>query len=60
MFRILWFFFFLVSDSTVRAHYFKYFHPKEAMVGGGIVCASMCRTILDQSMSFLFPIFIGF
>lgn len=40
-----------MSDSTVRAHYYKYFHPKEALVGGGIVCSAMCRTILDQNIT---------
>lgn len=38
-------------DSTVRAHYYKYFHPKESMVGGGVVCAAMCRALLDQNIT---------
>lgn len=38
-------------DVVVRAHYFKYFHPKECMVGGGIVCAAMCKTLLEQHIT---------
>lgn len=39
------------SDSVVRTQYYKYFHPKESMVGGGIACASMCKTLLEQNIS---------
>lgn len=38
------------TDSTVRPHYYKHFHPKECIIGGGIVCNPMYRAILDQNM----------
>lgn len=36
------------ADSCVRTQYYKYFHPKECMIGGGIVCEPMWRHLLDQ------------
>lgn len=40
---------YLISDATVRAHYYKYFHPKECMIGGGIVCNAMSKAIIEQN-----------
>lgn len=45
------FLFITAIDATVRANYYKYFHPKECMIGGGIVCASMCKAILEHSVT---------
>lgn len=36
------------GDSVVRTQYYKYFHPKECMIGGGIVCEPMWRHMLRQ------------
>lgn len=43
--------FFICADSVVRTQYYKYFHPKESMIGGGVACASMCKTLLEQNIS---------
>jgi intraflagellar transport protein 52 len=34
------------SDSVVRQHYYKYFHPKEAILNGSIVCENMNNELL--------------
>lgn len=34
------------SDSVVRQHYYKYFHPKEAVLNGCIVCENMNNELL--------------
>ncbi|XP_017069634.1 intraflagellar transport protein 52 homolog [Drosophila eugracilis] len=34
------------GDNVVRPHYYKNFHPKECIVGGGVVCESMWRHLL--------------
>lgn len=47
----VFFFLFLYPDSTVRTQYYKYFHPKECMIGGGVVCESMWQTLLEQNIS---------
>lgn len=33
------------SDSVVRPHYYKYFHPKEVLINGGIVCDNMVKAL---------------
>ncbi|KAL9924417.1 intraflagellar transport 52 [Glossina fuscipes fuscipes] len=38
------------SDSVVRPHYYKDFHPKECFIGGGIVCESLWRDLLEQNI----------
>lgn len=35
-------------DAVVRTQYYKYFHPKECMIGGGVVCDTMWRHLLAQ------------
>lgn len=37
-------------DSTIRPHYYKHFHPKECIIGGGIVCNPMCKTVLEHNV----------
>lgn len=39
---------FVAADSVVRTQYYKYFHPKECMIGGGVVCEAMWRALLQQ------------
>lgn len=34
------------SDSVVRQHYYKYFHPKEVVLNGCIVCENMNNELL--------------
>lgn len=34
------------SDSVVRQHYYKYFHPKEAILNGCVVCENMNNELL--------------
>ncbi|KAG5683607.1 hypothetical protein PVAND_012880 [Polypedilum vanderplanki] len=34
------------SDAVVRQHYYKYFHPKEAVLNGCIVCENMNNELL--------------
>ncbi|XP_034099419.2 intraflagellar transport protein 52 homolog [Drosophila albomicans] len=34
------------NDNVVRPHYYKNFHPKECIVGGGVVCEAMWRHLL--------------
>jgi intraflagellar transport protein 52 len=34
------------SDSVVRQHYYKYFHPKETILNGCIVCENMNNELL--------------
>lgn len=34
------------SDSVVRQHYYKYFHPKEAILNGCVVCENMSNELL--------------
>ncbi|KAI8038080.1 hypothetical protein M5D96_009121 [Drosophila gunungcola] len=34
------------GDNVVRPHYYRNFHPKECIVGGGVVCESMWRHLL--------------
>lgn len=43
------------ADSVVRTQYYKYFHPKECMIGGGIVCEPMWRHLLQQPGSSRIP-----
>lgn len=38
------------GDNVVRPHYYKNFHPKECIVGGGIVCESMWRNLLKRDI----------
>lgn len=38
------------SDNVVRPHYYKNFHPKECIVGGGVVCESMWRQLLKRDI----------
>lgn len=39
---------YLFPDSVVRTQYYKYFHPKECMIGGGVVCETMWRHLIAQ------------
>lgn len=39
------------SDSVIRPHYYKYFHPKEVVISGGIAPDKMCKTLLEQNKS---------
>ncbi|XP_058449784.1 intraflagellar transport protein 52 homolog [Malaya genurostris] len=41
------------SDSVVRPQYYKYFHPKEALISGGIASDTMNNNMLDYSKSIL-------
>lgn len=41
---------------VVRPHYYKYFHPKEVVVGGGIACESMLQILLDQNKNVITPV----
>lgn len=34
------------SDSVVRCHYYKYYHPKECFVGNGVLNRGRCRYIV--------------
>lgn len=34
------------ADSVVRQHYYKYFHPKEAVLNGCVVCENMNNELL--------------
>ncbi|XP_030381142.1 intraflagellar transport protein 52 homolog [Scaptodrosophila lebanonensis] len=38
------------SDNVIRPHYYKNFHPKECIVGGGVVCESMWRHLIKQDI----------
>lgn len=38
----------IFPDAVVRTQYYKYFHPKECMIGGGVVCETMWRHLLAQ------------
>ncbi|XP_055847580.1 intraflagellar transport protein 52 homolog [Episyrphus balteatus] len=38
------------SDTVVRPHYYKNFHPKECIIGGGVVCESMWRHLVKQDI----------
>lgn len=38
------------GDNVVRPHYYKNFHPKECIVGGGVVCESMWRHLLKRDI----------
>lgn len=44
------------NDVVVRPHYYKYFHPKEVVVGGGIACESMLQILLDQNKNVITPV----
>lgn len=44
------------NDVVVRPHYYKYFHPKEVVVGGGIACESMLQILLDQNKNAITPV----
>lgn len=39
------------SDSVIRPFYYKYFHPKEVVISGGIAPDKMCKTLLEQNKS---------
>ncbi|XP_055372223.1 intraflagellar transport protein 52 homolog [Condylostylus longicornis] len=41
---------FINNDTVLRPHYFKNFHPKECIIGGGIVCESMWRYLLNEKI----------
>lgn len=34
----------------MRPHYYKNFHPKECIIGGGVVCESMWRNLIKQDI----------
>ncbi|XP_037959815.1 intraflagellar transport protein 52 homolog [Teleopsis dalmanni] len=36
------------SDTVLRPHYYKNTHPKECVIGGGVVCDSMWRYLIKQ------------
>lgn len=35
------------ADSVVRPHYYKYFHPKEVLLNGSIVCDHMSKELIN-------------
>ncbi|XP_053676208.1 intraflagellar transport protein 52 homolog [Anopheles nili] len=41
------------NDVVVRPQYYKYFHPKEALISGGVSCDSMNNLLLEASKSIL-------
>ncbi|KFB39182.1 intraflagellar transport 52, putative [Anopheles sinensis] len=41
------------NDVVVRPQYYKYFHPKEALISGGVSCESINNLLLDSSKSIL-------
>uniref|UniRef100_A0A182JWG9 Uncharacterized protein n=1 Tax=Anopheles christyi TaxID=43041 RepID=A0A182JWG9_9DIPT len=41
------------NDVVVRPQYYKYFHPKEALISGGVSCDSMNNLLLETSKSIL-------
>ncbi|EAT45586.1 AAEL003132-PA [Aedes aegypti] len=41
------------SDAVVRPQYYKYFHPKEALISGGIASDTMNNSLLEFSKSIL-------
>uniref|UniRef100_A0A8W7JBN4 Intraflagellar transport 52 n=1 Tax=Anopheles albimanus TaxID=7167 RepID=A0A8W7JBN4_ANOAL len=41
------------NDVVVRPQYYKYFHPKEALISGGVGCDSMNNLLLEASKSIL-------
>lgn len=43
------------ADCVVRTQYYKYLHPKECMIGGGIVCTPIWRELLAQTHSTRVP-----
>lgn len=58
------------ADSVIRPTYYKSFHPKIALVNGGVVCENMVKALLEanrksgntsnllddkQSLEFLYP-----
>lgn len=43
----------LSADVVVRPQYYKYFHPKEALISGGVSCDTMNNLLLEGSKSIL-------
>ncbi|XP_041775642.1 intraflagellar transport protein 52 homolog isoform X1 [Anopheles merus] len=41
------------NDVVVRPQYYKYFHPKEALISGGVSCDTMNNLLLEGSKSIL-------
>ncbi|XP_053696401.1 intraflagellar transport protein 52 homolog [Sabethes cyaneus] len=41
------------NDSVVRPQYYKYFHPKEALISGGIASDTLNNNLLEYSKSIL-------
>lgn len=42
-----------VVDAVVRPQYYKYFHPKEALISGGIASDSLNNNLMEFSKSIL-------
>lgn len=38
-----------MTDSVVRPHYYKYFHPKEALISGGVAPDSIIKNLLNNN-----------
>lgn len=36
-------------DSVVRPHYYKYFHPKEALISGGVVPNKVTKSLISSN-----------
>lgn len=36
------------NDAVVRPHYYKYFHPKEAIINGGVSSDKMAKILLEK------------
>lgn len=47
------------ADCVVRTQYYKYLHPKECMIGGGIVCTPIWRELLAQPHATRIPFAFG-
>lgn len=37
------------NDSVVRPHYYKYFHPKEALISGGVAIDTLVQDLVSNN-----------
>lgn len=37
------------NDAVVRPHFYKYFHPKEALISGGVVLDFMVQDLISNN-----------
>lgn len=41
------------NDAVVRPHYYKYFHPKEALISGGVAIETIVQELITNNKNII-------